>query len=677
VANHLSQSYSPYLRQHAENPVDWYEWGDEALSAAKNLDRPILVSIGYSACHWCHVMAHESFDDVRTASLMNANFINIKVDREERPDIDAVYMDAVQALTGQGGWPLNVFLTPDREPFFGGTYWPPTPRHGMPAWSQVVAAVADAWQTSKDGIQQSASQIQEALVRLATRAGSGKTVDSSVLEVADRALEANFDEEHGGFGGAPKFPQPVLIDFLLREYDRANDTTILEMATKSLLAIVRGGIHDHIGGGFHRYSVDAEWRVPHFEKMLSDNALLLRVIADAWRCSREPEFSAAASGIVEFLSGPLRAPNGGFYASLDADSEGVEGKYFVWNRAEIAEVLDGPEEELFIRHYGVQTSDSFEGSNVLRVVRPIAELAIELDQDAGELHRMIDDARTKLYERRSMRIPPATDVKILTDWNFLAVEALAHAGRAFDQPQWIAMAREAATEVLCPYRSHGRLTHVVTGPESKGPAFLVDYAYGVNALLELYETTGEEEWLSTATGLASALCTLFEESGLYYDAANDAASELPVRTRSLTDGPVPSGTAATATAFLRLSALNDCAIWEPRAITLLRQLPHEAARNAAHFSGMLSAVNRSLQPKEQVLVVGEGQDPLARSLTEAAFAIYLPNTVVLTAAAAQRHGGLDVTAIGPAAFICRNFTCGLPITSPQALNDALSKPRAT
>ncbi len=477
MANRLQSARSPYLQQHASNPVDWYEWGDQAFERARSEDKPVLVSIGYSACHWCHVMAHESFENASVAQMMNDNFVNIKVDREERPDVDAVYMEAVQLMTGQGGWPLNIFLTPDLDPFFGGTYYPPSPRHGMTSWPQVLQSVAMAWRNQRERVVEGAEELRSRLARTAELTSSETTLDSSILDQAFTTMHAQFDATYGGFGGAPKFPQPSSLEFVLRTYRRTGDQDALNMLTLTLDKMAAGGIRDHLGGGFHRYSVDEQWLVPHFEKMLYDNAMLAKLYVNAWQATGWDYYRAVAESTLDYILRDMTSPEGAFYSAEDADSEGVEGKFYVWTAEEIDRVLPPADAEVFRLAYGVTSEGNFEGQSILEESLMPDAIAGRTGMDPDEVESSLMRSRSRLFDERQKRVRPGRDEKILANWNALTIRALTVAGQAFGRPDYLAAAERAARFILDSMRPAGALLHLYNqGPGAVG-GFLEDYAF--------------------------------------------------------------------------------------------------------------------------------------------------------------------------------------------------------
>ena len=530
MSNRLIEETSPYLLQHAENPVHWFPWGDAALKAAGELARPIFLSIGYSSCHWCHVMAHESFEDGETAQYMNDHFVNIKVDREERPDLDDIYMKAVQGLTGQGGWPLTVFLTPDSKPFFGGTYFPPAPRMNMPSFRHVLEAVVDAWQQRRQQVEEQSEKLRGFIAEHTAFDLSPSTLTLTTLREAGEAIQANFDPIHGGFGAAPKFPQAMSLDFLLRRYHRTQDLSLLNAITKTLDSMAFGGIYDQIGGGFHRYSVDERWLVPHFEKMLYDNALLSRLYLDAFMRTQNPLYERIACETLDYVRREMTAPTGGFYSAQDADSEGVEGKYYVWTPDEIEAVLGADDARLFCNYYSVTPEGNFEGKNIL---------FLSSGADDGFSEEEVDRVRTvlspKLLEARAQRIKPETDTKVIAGWNGLMLQSFAQAARQLGRPADLQTAIANGEFLLSAMVNNGRLAHTYTPGKAAGLGFLDDYGSVAVGFLALYEATFDTKWFSAARGLCDSILRDF------YD-GNGHSTTRPRCTRSLSSDRAISST---------------------------------------------------------------------------------------------------------------------------------------
>ena len=557
MSNHLVSESSPYLLQHKDNPVEWYPWGSEALSRARDEEKPIFLSIGYSACHWCHVMEHESFEDAGIASKLNQRFISIKVDREERPDLDQIYMNAVQAMTGRGGWPMSVFLTPDMKPFYGGTYWPPTERMGMPGFGQILDAVHDAWENRREQALQQAEQITEHIASRAPASDEGGKLSDRLLRSAATSLEQAFDSEFGGFGQAPKFPHPMDIQVLLRVWNRWPRKEILTMVELTLDRMASGGIHDHLAGGFARYSVDRQWLVPHFEKMLYDNALLASCYLDGYLATEREEYAQTVRSTLDYLLNDMRNEAGAIYSTEDADSEGVEGKFYVWTPAEIEAVLGADGAKTFCAVYDVTEAGNFEGDNILNLPKTLEQCAELLKRDVGELTAELAVNRKRLREVRNERIRPGLDDKVLVSWNALAIDALARAAGVLNEPRYQEAATQCATFLLDNMRrDDGRLLHTWRHGQAKLDAYLDDYATLANSLVSLYEATGNEKWSTWAVELAEMMLTHFadEENGGFFYTADDHEA-LISRNKDMIDSSVPSGNAMAATALLRIGRL--------------------------------------------------------------------------------------------------------------------------
>jgi uncharacterized protein YyaL (SSP411 family) len=618
MANALAAESSPYLRQHAENPVDWLPWGPRALARAREQDQPLLVSIGYSSCHWCHVMERESFEDPRTAALMNESFVCVKVDREERPDVDALYMEAVQGMTGQGGWPLNVFLTPEQLPFYGGTYFPPDPRPGMPAWTQVLQAIADAWSERREEIRAGGVRLRERLSGGALLTPSSRPIDARALDAAVARLRESFDEQNGGFGGAPKFPQASVLEFLLAgrlapgtaEGADPGAADGAQMALQTLRAMAAGGIHDQLGGGFARYSVDASWTVPHFEKMLYDNALLARAYLHGFQACGERGLLEVCRDTLDWALREMRGPEGGFYSALDADSEGVEGRFYTWTLAELRHLL-GEDAEEAIAWFGVTEQGNFQdphhpapGLNVLQD-RSFGE---DLPPRRREAHARIG---ARLLGARELRERPGLDDKRLTSWNALMIAALADAGAALQEPRYTDAAVRCATFVLRDLRDQrGRLLRTYSRGSAKIDAYLEDHAFLLEALIVLFEATCDENWLQQATALAEVTIARFAdpERGGFFSTASDAEA-LAARRKDLDDAPIPSGASSAALGMLRLSQLTGEAEYERHAVSVLRLLHEIAPRHPAAFGHLLQVLHWHFAPARPIACAVPGRPP--------------------------------------------------------------------
>jgi uncharacterized protein len=590
MPNALASQTSPYLRQHAENPVDWQPWGPEALAAARAREVPLLVSIGYSSCHWCHVMEHESFEDAQVAALMNEEFVCVKVDREERPDVDALYMEAVQGMTGHGGWPLNVFLTPEQTPFYGGTYFPPEPRHGMPSWTQVLQAIAETWRENAAEIRAGGERIREQLTRAARMEPSTEPFDTGALDTAVAVLRGSFDAVNGGFGGAPKFPQTPVLEFLLRHGER-------EMSLATLRAMAAGGIHDQLGGGFHRYSVDASWTVPHFEKMLYDNALLARAYLHGHRsdpAADDQDLAGVCRATLDWALREMRGPEGGFYSALDADSEGVEGRYYVWRAEELKDLLSD-DADAAIGWLGVSEEGNFvdphhpePGLNVLTDRSPATR------PDTAARERI----RARLLEARADRTRPGLDDKRLTSWNALMIAALADAGSVLDEPRYLDAAAQCAEFILrelCD--ADGRLLRTYSEGRARIGGYLEDYAFLLEALIVLFEATCEERWLTEARAIAAQTIERFAdpERGGFFSTPTDG-EELIARRKVLDDSPIPSGASSAALGLLRLAQITGEESYEVHALGVLRLLHEIAPQHPSSFGHLLRALQLHLSP---------------------------------------------------------------------------------
>ncbi|HMJ71988.1 MAG TPA: thioredoxin domain-containing protein [Solirubrobacterales bacterium] len=655
MANRLAQETSPYLLQHRDNPVDWYPWGTEALSRARELDRPILLSVGYSACHWCHVMERESFEDAETAGYMNAHFVSVKVDREERPDVDALYMEAVQAISGQGGWPMTVFCDPDGVPFYGGTYFPPDESRGMPSFRMVMEAVLDAFENRRDELRERAPETRVRLGAIGAIEPSGEVPGTELLEGAMTTLEQAADLERGGFGGAPKFPPASTLELLL-----ARGAT--EPVERTLDAMMAGGIYDQLGGGFARYSVDANWLVPHFEKMLYDNALLARAYLHGWQALGHERYRRVCEETLDWALREMRGPEGGFFSALDADSEGEEGRFYVWTPDEIEAVLCDSAEAV-AEYYGVSEAGNFEGRNILHLAGGAA--APEPEGLAA--------ARQALYEARAKRVRPGLDDKRLASWNALMLAALAEAGAALSREDYLDAARDCAEFILRDLRNgDGHLLRTYKDGEGRLNAYLEDHAFLLEALLTLYEATFEQRWFVVARALADTMIARFgdPESGGLFSTSGDH-EELIVRRKEIGDHPIPSGNSAAALGLLRLEALTGERSYREQAEGILCLFVKAAPRQPDAFAHLLRALDFQLAPTKEVALIGKDLTELSAVVRSG----HRPHLVLaggpegsdtppLLAARPEVNGG-------PAAYVCESFTCQAPVTTPKHLAELL------
>jgi uncharacterized protein YyaL (SSP411 family) len=678
--NRLARETSPYLLQHAHNPVDWYPWGDEAFARARAEDKPILLSIGYSSCHWCHVMERESFEDERIAALMNDLFVNIKVDREERPDVDDVYMRAVQLLIGRGGWPLTVFLTPDRKPFHGGTYFPPEDRHGIPGFPRVLAAVAQAYRERRDEVEKATAQLIAGVTATDEATLTGAALDPSLPRRAAEALLPHVDADWGGLGGAPKFPHSQIFQLMLRQYRATGRAELLEAVILTCRRMAQGGMYDQIGGGFHRYSVDARWLVPHFEKMLYDNAQLPRLYLETWQMTREPLFRSVVEETCDYVLREMTHPDGGFFSATDADSEGEEGRFFVWTPAEVAAVVDPADLDLVTRYWDITDVGNFEGRNIPHPTLSVEQAAKMFGRTPDDVSAALARARTALYEARQRRVPPLRDEKILTAWNALMIGTLAEAGRVLDALRFVAAAERAADFLWNAVRRDGRLLHQWTAGEAKQDGFLDDHAFLAAASIDLYEATADRRHLSRALELVEALETRFRdaEGGGYWFTAHDGEA-LIARSKSGADGALPSGNATAAVTLLRLHALTGDDRLRDRAEEILRLYVDAATRNPFGYATWLEALERWSEGPTEVVIVGRREDPTARELWRAVAEQLVPNRVLVRAdpsetdlpAPARDRPAIDGR---PTAYVCRHFTCAAPVHTAGELTRLLAEP---
>jgi uncharacterized protein YyaL (SSP411 family) len=672
MANRLAAESSPYLLQHAGNPVDWWPWGEEAFAEARRLDRPVLLSVGYSACHWCHVMAHECFENDGIAALMNELFVNIKVDREERPDVDTIYMQAVQAMTGTGGWPMTVFLTPQGVPYFGGTYFPPEDRGGMRGFPTVLRAAADAYHTRKDAVAQAGEQLRQALTPPRLRGGEEPT--GAQLDRAARTLVEQTDRRNGGFGGAPKFPHSAAVDLLLRRYRATGDASLLDAALLTLDRMARGGIHDHVGGGFHRYSVDAQWSVPHFEKMLYDNAQLAPVYLHAHQLTGDQRWRRVCEDVLDYVAREMVLPDGGFASTQDADSEGEEGRFFVWTPAQLRDALGEDDAALAARVFGVTEAGNFEhGTTVLSLPYPLAQAAESMGVAADELDARLASIRTRLHAVREQRVHPGRNDKVVTSWNALMLAAFAEAGAALDRADYVDVARRCATFLAAHVSREGLPLRTWKDGAARIPGFLEDHAFLCDALLTLYQATGDARWFTDAERLARAMLERFwDPVGGFYDTAIDA-EPLLVRPKSLDDNAVPAGQSIAAHALLRLHAFTGDDRWHHTAMAVVQPLAEAVARSPLALGNLAWALDLATTPIREVAVAGEPTQDDTTTLVRTVTHRFEPALVLAWGTPDGIPLMADRTAVDgrAAAYVCRNFACERPVTTPQELTALL------
>ncbi len=674
--NRLSQETSPYLKQHAHNPVDWYPWGAEALERARLEDKPIFLSIGYSTCHWCHVMAHESFENEAVAALMNQHFINIKVDREERPDLDETYMTAVQLMTGRGGWPMSVFLSPDLKPFYAGTYFPPEDRGGMPGFPKILLALSEAYHQKRDTVVKMGQEVESRLHMMAAMGGQGGEFTPPEIGQAASLLKDNFDREHGGFGGAPKFPRALELAFLLAQGRLTGDREGLTMVGLSLAKMARGGIYDQVGGGFHRYTVDGGWLVPHFEKMLYDNALLVPLYLAHLQLTADPLSRRVARETLDFVLRELRSPQGGFYSAWDADSEGVEGKFYVWSDQEVEAVL-GPDAPLAKAALGVTKAGNFEGQNILTAALSDQELATRFNLSPEEAARSLETTRERLLAARQTRIKPHRDEKVITAWNGLMLSALALGAQILGDKKYYEGAAAGARFLLTELWQSDRLRRIWAGGQASIPGFLDDYAGLANACLDLYDTDFNPEWLKYAIRLGEQLDDLFLDAGdgTYFYVAKDQESIL-VRSKNIFDQSVPAGNSLAARLFWRLWRLTEKEGYRSRFQAILRRFQAQTLENPWGFSHYLTVATLNLMPSLDLTLVGDPGDSRMQSLLAEVYRRFLPERrlvlknpadpakIEALAPAARDYPPVEE---GPVVYLCHHFTCQPPTGDPGEL----------
>jgi uncharacterized protein YyaL (SSP411 family) len=679
--NSLSKETSPYLLQHAHNPVDWFAWGVEAFEKARNEKKPILLSIGYAACHWCHVMAHESFENEEIARLMNENFVNIKVDREERPDLDQIYMNAVQMMTGSGGWPMTVFLTPEGVPFYGGTYFPPVDRYNMPGFPRILLGVAEAYRTRPDEVTETAVSMLGELRRMGATSESSDMLTPSVMDEAERKIARNYDARYGGFGGAPKFPAAMNLEFLLRQFHRIGKSESLEMILHTCRKMAEGGMYDQLGGGFHRYSTDARWLVPHFEKMLYDNALLSRAYLHVYQQTKDEFYKRIAEETLDYVVREMTDERGGFYSTQDADSEGHEGKFFVWTIDEVKEILGEEDGTLFSAYYDVTKSGNFEGKNILHVERAVADVAKEAGVSVEHLQEALARGRRKLFEARERRVKPARDEKVLTAWNGLMLASFAEAAAILERNDYREVAEKSAQFVLDNLRRDGLLLRTYKDGQSKLNGYLEDYAFLIDSLLALYQTTGSLRWLEEAHTLTDRLIEEFwdeEDGGFFY--TGESHEELIVRSKDYLDNATPSGNSVAAEVLLHLAALTGNDDYSRKAVTIFRLLHDPLTRYASAFGRLLGALDFYLSTPKEIAIVGASDSEETRALLREVWTRYLPNKIVAQA----QEGDAQAAELVPllrerpmieglaTAYVCENYTCQRPINAAEELGKQLS-----
>ncbi|MEO8908825.1 MAG: thioredoxin domain-containing protein [Gemmatimonadaceae bacterium] len=678
MPNRLKNETSPYLLQHAENPVDWYPWGTEALDRAKREDKPVLLSIGYAACHWCHVMAHESFEDEDTARLMNEKFVNIKVDREERPDIDGIYMQAVQSMTGHGGWPMTMFLLPDGRPFYGGTYFPPDDRHGLPSFRRILGSVSEAYEKRRAGVVETADEFKKIYDsnRLGTQ--SSGPLSPAMLETAYRSLAQRYDDCNGGFGGAPKFPATMTLDFLLRFWKRTGTPDALEMVSNSFRRMARGGIYDQIGGGFARYAVDAVWLVPHFEKMLYDNALLIRLGSHLFQATKDAEVERVTIETIEWVAREMTSPDGGFYSSFDADSEGHEGKFYVWTESELDSLL-GADSRAFKSYYGVTPGGNFEGKNILFVGSDRDGAAARAREDEEMLDAVLARGKRVLYDARARRVWPGRDEKILAAWNGLMLRGIATAARVFRRQDFRELAVRNATFLQREMVRDGRVMRSHKEGVTRISGFLEDHAALALGFLAVYELSFDEHWMIRAREIANAMIKWFRDDsvGAFFDTASDA-EELITRPRDVTDNATPSGTSLATELLLYLAELEHDAEYRRRAVFTLEALAEPMARYPTAFGHLLGCADMEINGAVEVALAGDTNDAQFKALERAVAGQYVPS-LVLAGGPPKKDPVVKLLSDRPlidgepSAYVCRGYTCDKPVTSPEELAAQLER----
>jgi uncharacterized protein len=677
MSNRLINETSPYLLQHAENPVDWYPWGEEALQRAHKEDKPIFLSIGYAACHWCHVMEHESFEDPEIAAFLNDHFVSIKVDREERPDIDGIYMEAVVAMTGHGGWPMSVFLTPEGQPFYGGTYFPPVRAHGLPAFRDVLQGISRTWQEDRKELFEAAKRLTRRLHESA-RWGSGKGEFSpEVLDRATQTLLDSYDWKNSGWGGPPKFPSPMVIDFLLAQSTRGNESA-RKMTDHVLEVMHRGGIYDVVGGGFHRYAVDGIWRVPHFEKMLYDNAQLALSYLHGYIVIGNPEFRRTCEETLDFIARELMDESGGFYSSLDADSEGEEGKYYVWSLEEIEQIVKDPEDVNLARSvYNITPQGNFEGKNVLQKPANVVALADALELPVDEIVSRLERVHQQLFAARQKRVRPATDDKVLVSWNALALQAFSEAARYLHRQDYLQIAQQNADFLLKSLHNGDRLLRSWRRGSARHNAFLEDYGALIIGLLSLYQTDQNQHWYDQAVSLAEEMKTHFrDEAGGFYDTREDQ-EDLIVRPKEYQDNPIPSGNALAAKALLLLSAFSGETEDQARVESVMASLQDVFVKHPTGFAYWLQAADFAVGPVYQVALLWPQKEDGYEDFKRVMYRLYRPRSVLAASAYPIPDDAPALLKDRPlreekiTAYVCKGFVCQQPVTNPAEFETQL------
>ncbi|QDT66391.1 thioredoxin domain-containing protein [Calycomorphotria hydatis] len=680
--NRLANESSPYLQQHATNPVDWYPWGEEALQKARAEDKPIFLSIGYSACHWCHVMEHESFENEEIAAFMNEHFVNVKVDREERPDLDQIYMNAVVAMTGHGGWPMSVFLRPDLKPFFGGTYWPPTQRVNMPGFREILGHIRVAWHDRKDTVDKAAEDLTNAVAGMSLPEGEPQPLGEEVLQNAVSKFIRAADRINGGFGGAPKFPHSMDLQVLLRGWKRFGNQEALDVVTETLDKMAAGGIYDHLGGGFHRYSTDARWLVPHFEKMLYDNALLVQVYLEAYQAPGNEDYARVVRETLDYILREMTSPEGGFYSTQDADSEGEEGKFFVWTREEIEAVLPAELVPLFCAAYDVTANGNWEGKTILNQPQPIQQAAEEFEIDLGDLQTILAECKQQLFAVREQRIKPGRDEKVLASWNGLMITAMARAGAVLDEPKYVTAAENAAKFIRTQMIEDGRLLHAYKDGRARLNGYLEDYACLIDGLVELFQVNSDEALLTVAMRLADRLKTSFhdaEQGGFHFTSSDH--EELIVRQKDSQDNATPAGNTMAATALLKLARLTGETELEDLAIGTLDMMSAQIAKIPLASGQALVALDFLLGPTEE-LVLAEGTDASENEQVLSALRKkFSPNQVFLRVPSGSNLASpallADKVSVGDQVTLyrCQRGACQAPLVGVDAILSSISGER--